>query len=1299
MATRIQVRRGTSSEWNSADPVLFEGEIGYNVTLGQIKIGDGTTAWSALGYMATDSELQTSLEGYIAISEKGAVDGVAELDSNKNILTRESVIFEGATTNSYQTTLITVDPTADRTITLPDSTGTVVVADVSGNVIISGNLTVNGTTTTIDTQNLIVEDKNITIGQVATPTDITADGGGITLKGTTDKTFNWVDATDSWTSSENINLASGKTYFKNGTDIKDVTETLTNKTISGTSNTILNVANTSLTNSSITINGTQVSLGGSINIAGDIEGVTAGTGLTGGGTSGTVTLNVDTAVVATTNNTLTMSGKTLTSPVVSGLALSDSSIVFEGSSADEFETTLTVVNPTADRTISLPNVTGTVVTTGDTATVTNTMLANSSVTVNGTAISLGSSGTVTVPVTSGVTGLGTGVATFLATPSSANLAAAVTDETGSGALVFATSPTLITPSLGVATGTSFNSITGLSSTTPLAGGSAAVGTGTTAARADHVHPVSALTISTGLSGTSYNGSSAVTIAIDSTVATTSGSQTLTNKTISGTSNTITNVSLTTGVTGTLPAANGGTGITSLGTGIATFLGTPSSANLASAVTDETGSGSLVFATSPTLTTPNIGVATGTSFNSITGLSSTTPLVNGTAAVGTATTAARADHVHGTDTTRAPLASPTFTGTVTVPTPINSTDAATKQYVDDLAQGLHIHASVAAATTSNLTATYSNGSSGVGATLTNSSTQSALVIDGVTLSTNDRVLVKNQSTQLQNGIYTVTNTGSVSTNWVLTRATDMDQSLEVDGGDFVFVTGGTAGDNTGWVQVETGVTIGTSNIVFTQFSGAGTYLAGNGLTLTGNTFSINTGTTVDLNTAQTLTNKTISGTSNTITNISLTTGVTGTLPVANGGTGITSFGTGIATFLGTPSSANLAAAVTDETGSGALVFATSPTLTTPNIGTPSAAILTNATGLPVSTGISGLGTGVATALAVNVGSAGAPVVNGGALGTPSSGTLTNATGLPVTSGISGLGTGVATFLATPSSANLAAAVTDETGSGALVFATSPTLTTPNIGVATGTSFNSITALSSTTPSANGTAAVGTSTTVARADHVHPISALTIGTGLSGTSYNGSSAVTIAIDSTVATLTGSQTLTNKTLTSPVISSITNTGTLTLPTSTDTLVGRATTDTLTNKTINGASNTLTVRIANDVSGLASGAATFLATPSSANLAALLTDETGTGANVFATSPSFTTAITINATGELRLADTDSSHYVGFKSPATVTTNRIWTLPSADGTSGQVLSTDGAGTLSWSTASGGTGFANETMVIMGAY
>lgn len=113
---------------------------------------------------------------------------------------------------------------------------------------------------------------------------------------------------------------------------------------------------------------------------------------------------------------------------------------------------------------------------------------------------------------------------------------------------------------------------------------------------------------------------------------------------------------------------------------------------------------------------------------------------------------------------------------------------------------------------------------------------------------------------------------------------------------------------------------------------------------------------------------------------------------------------------------------------------SPTLVTPALGTPASGTLTSCTGLPVATGISGLGTGVATALAVNVGSAGAPVVNGGALGTPSSGTLTNATGLPIIAGTTG----------TLSVARGGTGTTTSTGSGDVVLSNSPTLTTPNLG---------------------------------------------------------------------------------------------------------------------------------------------------------------------------------------------------------------------------------------------------------------
>jgi hypothetical protein len=188
------------------------------------------------------------------------------------------------------------------------------------------------------------------------------------------------------------------------------------------------------------------------------------------------------------------------------------------------------------------------------------------------------------------------------------------------------------------------------------------------------------------------------------------------------------------------------------------------------------------------------------------------------------------------------------GTVST-TPASANDLVNKTYVDALiASGIHFHQPVRVESPINLNATYNNGTAGVGATLTNAGAQAALVIDGVTVSVADRVLVYQQTTQTQNGIYVVTNVGSGSTNWILTRSSDADtyvinNAAGLSEGSTVFVQQGATGAGETYTCNTTGViTFGTTNITFAQISSAQIYSAGTGLTLSGTQFSItNTGT--------------------------------------------------------------------------------------------------------------------------------------------------------------------------------------------------------------------------------------------------------------------------------------------------------------------------------------------------------------------------------------------------------------------------------------------------------------------------
>ncbi len=378
------------------------------------------------------------------------------------------------------------------------------------------------------------------------------------------------------------------------------------------------------------------------------------------------------------------------------------------------------------------------------------------------------------------------------------------------------------------------------------------------------------------------------------------------------------------------------------------------------------------------------------------------------------------------------------------------------------------------------------------------------------------------------------------------------------------------------------------------------------------------------------------------------------------------------------SAELAGVISDETGSGALVFGTAPTIT-----------LANGTGLPVSTGISGLGSGVATALATpssaNIASAVTDETGSGALvfGTAPTITLANGTGLPISTGVSGLGSGVATALATPSSANIAGAVTDETGSGLLVFGTSPTITLGN-----GTGLPLTTGVTGQLPIGNG--GTGQATKAAAFDALSPMS------GSGDLIYGGASGTGTRLAAGGATqiLHGG---TPPTWASVTLSSDTNgilptanggtnqNSTATFPSS-GVVVTEAASETLTNKTISGSDNTISnVAIGSAVSGLGSNVATFLATPSSSNLAAAVTDETGSGALMFGTAPTVTTDLLLTNQAEIRFRETTANgdtFYEGFKAPADLSGNKIWILPTGDGGANQVLATDGSGTLQWASA-----------------
>ena len=547
--------------------------------------------------------------------------------------------------------------------------------------------------------------------------------------------------------------------------------------------------------------------------------------------------------------------------------------------------------------------------------------------------------------------------------------------------------------------------------------------------------------------------------------------------------------------GTLNVASGGTGANTLtgyvignGVGVMTASATIPTTDLSGTISNAQLANSIITIGSTAVSlggtiTSLAGVTINGSTNTLTNIANAS-LTNSSVTVGTTAISLGASSL-------------TLGGLTTVTVtqdPVSALQLATKQYVDNIAQGLDVKGSVVNASTVNFTASYSNGTLGVGATLTNTGTLVAFSADGITNSVGERVLIKDQTTSAQNGIYTVTVAGSVSVAWILTRATDMDIWAEVPS-SFTFVETGSVYADTGWVCTSNaGGTMGTTAITWAQFSGSGSGVSSitfgstgltpatttTGAVTVGGTLAITNGGTGATNANDARTNLVVakSGTNSDITELYALNGTSYGVAYQNlsnqlimgsaltfNGTTLTSpdasFTTLTAsstiTLSGLTASTALALNASKQvvsvtnTGTGSNVLATSPILVTPNLGTPTALVLTSATGLPLTTGVTGTlpvangGTGVATltGLAYGNGTSAFTVATGAqvvaVIGSTAVTNATNATNLALTAG-----SGATNYITFASSATGNQAINTSTG---LTFnATNSTITS---GISGGT----------------------------------------------------------------------------------------------------------------------------------------------------------------------------------------------------------------------------------------------------------